>query len=267
METIESIKTTVREKYGAIARQAGEKQGCGCGCSSSGEFSMIGDEYNEVEGYVEDADLGLGCGLPTEHAGIKPGHTVLDLGSGAGLDAFVARSIVGDSGRVIGVDMTPEMNERARANAAKMGYTNVEFLQGDIEQLPLDDQSVDVIISNCVLNLVPDKEKAFAEMYRVLKPGGHFCVSDVVLSGELPETLQKAAELYVGCVSGAMQQDSYMDVIRGTGFTDIATVKENRIPVPEAELEKVASKEDINTFYSSGTEVRSITVKAVRPKS
>ena len=265
METVESIKSTVREKYGEIARQSSEKPGCGCGCSSTSEFSMIGDEYNEVDGYVPDADLGLGCGLPTEHAGIKPGQTVLDLGSGAGLDVFVARSIVGDSGHVIGVDMTPEMIDKAKANTAKMGYTNVEFLYGDIETLPLDDHSVDVVISNCVLNLVPDKEKAFAEIYRVLKPGGHFCVSDIVLSGELPENIQKAAELYVGCVSGAMEKELYMDVIHKAGFTDLTTAKENEVPVPKAELEKYLSTEDIAAYHASGTQVLSVTVKAVRP--
>ena len=265
MNTVESIKSTVREKYGEIARQASDKKGCGCGCNSSSEISMIGDEYNTVEGYVAEADLGLGCGLPTEHAGIKEGQTVLDLGSGAGLDAFVARSIVGESGRVIGVDMTPEMNEKARANAEKQGYTNVEFLQGDIENLPLDDHSVDVVISNCVLNLVPEKEKAFAEIYRVLKPGGHFCVSDVVLSGQLPAKIQKAAELYVGCVSGAMEKTPYLDIVQQTGFQDIAVARENEVPIPEADLKKYLTEEDIAAYHASGTKVLSVTVKAVRP--
>jgi len=263
---MEVLKTQVREKYGEIANQASEKKGCGCGCSSSSvEFSMIGDEYNKVDGYVADADLGLGCGIPTDLAGIEEGQTVLDLGSGAGLDVFVARKIVGDKGRVIGVDMTPEMIEKAKQNADKHGFTNTEFILGDIEALPVESGSVDVIISNCVLNLVPDKQKAFAEMYRVLKPGGHFTVSDIVVSGgDLPEAIQKAAEMYVGCVSGAMQQDEYMDVIRKANFQNVATLQQRTIPIPQEELEKFLSHEEVEAFQSSDTKVLSVTVKGVR---
>lgn len=179
-----TLRTAVREKYAAVAR--GEVLSC-CGPSGeTDEVNMIGDAYDGVEGYVPDADLGLGCGLPVEHAGLAEGQTVLDLGAGAGLDAFVARRIVGEGGLVLGVDFTPEMVEKARANAAKLGYANVRFEHGDIEALPLAEASVDVVISNCVLNLVPDKARAFAEMARVLRPGGHFCVSDVVTRGDLP---------------------------------------------------------------------------------
>ena len=260
------LKTQVREKYGEIATQASENKGCGCGCSSSSsEFSMIGDEYNKVDGYVAEADLGLGCGVPTDLAGIKEGQTVLDLGSGAGLDAFVARKIVGDNGHVIGVDMTPEMIVKAKQNAEKHGFTNTEFILGDIEALPVESDSVDVIISNCVLNLVPDKQKAFEEMYRVLKPGGHFTVSDIVLSGgDLPEAIQKAAEMYVGCVSGAMRQDEYMNVIHDANFQHVAILKQRAIPIPQEELEKFLSQQEVEAFQSSGTEVLSVTVKGVR---
>ena len=262
---METLKTQVREKYGEIATQSSDKKGCGCGCSSSSvEFSMIGDQYDSVDGYVADADLGLGCGIPTDLARIEKGHTVLDLGSGAGLDVFVARKIVGEEGRVIGVDMTPEMIDKARQNAEKHGFTNTEFVLGDIEDLPVDSESVDVTISNCVLNLVPDKRKAFDEIYRVLKPGGHFTVSDIVLNGELPEAIQRAAEMYVGCVSGAMQQDAYMQIIRDANFQDVATLKQNTIPIPKDELEKHLTPEEVESFYASGTEVLSVTVTGVR---
>ena len=262
---METLKTQVREKYGEIATQSSDKKGCGCGCNNSNiEYSMIGDEYDNVEGYVADADLGLGCGIPTDLAGIQPGQTVLDLGSGAGLDVFVARKIVGDEGRVIGVDMTPEMVAKARQNAEKHGFTNVQFLLGDIEALPIESATIDVIISNCVLNLVPDKQKAFAEIYRALKPGGHFTVSDIVLKGELPEAIQKAAEMYVGCVSGAMQQDEYMDIIRATGFQEVAILKQNAVPIPKEELAKLLSPEEVDAYYASGTEVLSVTISGIR---
>ena len=261
---MESIKEQVREKYGEIASST-KKEGCGCGCSTSSiEYSMIGDEYDNVDGYVEDADLGLGCGIPTDVAGIEEGQTVLDLGSGAGLDVFVARKIVGEAGRVIGVDMTSEMIEKAQQNAKKHGFSNVEFILGDIEALPVESESVDVIISNCVLNLVPDKEKAFAEMYRVLKPGGHFTVSDIVVRGELPEAIQRAAEMYVGCVSGAMQQDAYMDLIRAANFQQVATLKQKNVPIPREELDKYLTKEESDAFFASGTEVLSVTVSGYR---
>ena len=189
----DQLRTSVRRKYAAIARSKPEGSSpscCGDSQDSAVEYSMIGDEYDHVEGYVAEADLGLGCGLPVEHAGLKPGSVVLDLGSGAGLDAFVARHEVGAAGHVIGVDMTAEMIAKARENAARSGFDNVEFRLGEIEHLPVDASTVDVVISNCVLNLVPDKQQAFAEIIRVLKPGGHFCISDVVSSGTLPDWLK-----------------------------------------------------------------------------
>ena len=194
---------------------------------------MIGDAYADLAGYVADADLGLGCGVPTRHAGIGEGDVVLDLGSGAGIDALVARRSVGEAGRVIGVDMTAAMIERARNNAANLGYGNVEFRLGEIEHLPVPDNAVDVVISNCVLNLVPDKARAFAETLRVLKPGGHFCVSDIIATGALPQGIRAAAALYVGCVAGAMAETDYVAAIEGAGFKHIRIVERKPVPLPD----------------------------------
>lgn len=256
-----TIKETVRTKYDEIARK-GERAGCGCGCGcGSDSITMIGDEYANVEGYVAEADLGLGCGLPTELAGIEPGDTVLDLGSGAGLDAFVARTIVGESGRVIGVDMTESMIANARRNATTLGYENVAFELGEIEALPLESGSVDVVISNCVLNLVPDKAQAFAEMYRVLKPGGHFCVSDIVSRGRLPESVRSSAELYAGCVAGALEIDEYLARLRDAGFLDVDVAREKAIDVPDEIIEQEASASDVDAFRENGGAIVSVTVR------
>lgn len=265
----ETLKAQVRSKYAEIARAGSAETNACCGTSSCGtvEFSDFSEDYANAEGYLAEADLGLGCGLPTEHAGIKPGDTVLDLGSGAGVDAFVARSLVGETGRVLGVDMTEAMIERARANAAKLGFTNVEFRLGEIEDLPVEEGTVDVAISNCVLNLVPDKERAFAEIYRVLRPGGSFTISDVVATGELPESIRQAAELYAGCVAGAMEQSAYLDVIRRAGFENVRVVKERVIDVPDEIYLSILSPEDLNAFRQSGTGLLSITVVGERPAS
>ena len=224
---------------------------------------MIGDEYDGVAGYVAEADLKLGCGLPTGVAGIKPGHAVLDLGSGAGLDAFVARSLVGEGSRVAGVDMTPEMVEKAWANAEKLGFANVTFHLGDIEALPLEDGLFDVVISNCVLNLVPSKPAAFAEMYRVLKPGGHFCVSDIVTRGALPDSIRRSAELHAGCVAGALEEKAYLDLLRKAGFAGVEVVREKRIEVPRKVLLQHASRREVAAFEEGG-QVVSVTVRGVR---
>jgi SAM-dependent methyltransferase len=257
------IKTLVREKYGAIARAGGK--GASCGCCADGSLDMIGDAYQAVEGYVADADLALGCGLPTRHAGIEAGDAVLDLGSGAGVDAFVARRLVGEGGRVIGVDMTPSMIERARANAGKLGYANVEFRLGEIEALPVENGTVDVVISNCVLNLVPDKAAAFAETFRVLAPGGHFCVSDIVASGTLPDGIRQAAALYVGCVAGAAPEADYLATIRAAGFTDVRIAERKPIPLPDAALREHLSPSELQAFRASGLELASITVLGTKP--
>ena len=260
------LKLIVQEKYGEIAKQSliqGQSSCCGTsGCCGESEFSMIGDEYINVKGHNADADLGLGCGIPTHFANIKEGDSVLDLGSGAGNDCFVARAIVGETGKVTGIDFTDAMTEKARANNTKLGFTNVEFIQGDIEEMPLGDNQFDVIVSNCVLNLVPDKAKAFSEIFRVLKPDGHFCVSDVVIKGTLPEKLQKDAEMYAGCVSGASNMDDYLEIIRNQGFKDIVIHKEKVISIPKNVLDKYLNKEEIVSLTSGKTGIISITVSA-----
>jgi len=226
----QKIKQEVQSHYAAIARQEQarpEERGNGCGCGSgccSTESSNVVElvDYGILQGdMVKEADLGLGCGLPTQHAGLQPGETVLDLGSGAGIDVFIAAKAVGPSGRVIGVDMTPEMLERARLNAARSSFRNVEFRQGEIEALPVEDSSVDVVLSNCVINLVPDKRRAFAEIHRVLKPGGRFSISDMVTYGDVPAEMRQDMELWAGCIAGAVNRQEYLDLIAAAGFSEI----------------------------------------------
>ena len=265
-EQAEEIRALVREKYGAIARKEANACRPSCGCDGGVEsLDMIGDAYKSVEGYIAEADLGLGCGLPTEHAGIELGHTVLDLGAGAGVDAFVARRLVGEEGQVYGVDMTPDMVAKARANAEKLGYRNVEFRLGEIEHLPFERESIDVVISNCVLNLVPDKARAFAEVFRVLRSGAHFCVSDVVASAHLPEGIRKTAALYVGCVAGAESEMHYLDIIRNAGFQDIRIVKSRRIDLPEDMLIGILGPDEIAAARDADLHVKSVTVVGVKP--
>lgn len=270
MENSKSIKETLRSKYSEIVT-ASKGSGCCspvsdcCGDRSNVEFTMIGDDYKSIEGYVADADLGLGCGLPTEFAGIKKGDVVIDLGSGAGNDVFIARNLVGETGKVIGIDMTEAMIEKANQNKAKLGFANVEFRLGDIENIPLEDNLADVVISNCVLNLVPDKKRAFIEIYRILKPNAHFCVSDVVIQGELPEEFKRSAELYAGCVSGALQLDEYIGIIRKTGFSNIEIKKSRRIELPDELLENYLSNKAIDDYKNSVKGIYSITVVATKP--
>jgi arsenite methyltransferase len=263
------IKSVVREKYGAIARDAEKRAaksgGCGTSCCGDGALDMIGDAYAAVEGYVADADLALGCGVPTRHADIAAGDAVLDLGSGAGIDAFVARRLVGDHGQVIGVDMTEMMVERARANATKLGYRNVDFRLGEIEALPVADGTIDVVVSNCVLNLVPDKARAFAETFRVLKPGGRFCVSDIVATGELPDGIRKAAALYVGCVAGAIPEADYLAVIREAGFEAVRIAERKPVPLPDEVLREHLSPAELREFRASGIAILSVTVLGSKP--
>ena len=215
----QEIKTEVRSHYAEIARQG--KNGC---CSSSQSDCCSGPHSSEAvveDATVASADLGLGCGLPTQYARIQAGNTVLDLGSGAGVDVFRAAKSVGPEGRVIGVDMTPEMIDRARENAIKGGYLNVEFRQGEIETLPVEDGSVDVVLSNCVINLVPDKANVFREIHRVLKPGGHFSISDIVTYGPVPDAIRRDMALWAACIAGAMDRDAYLKVIENCGYRDI----------------------------------------------
>lgn len=260
-----TLKENVRRQYGAIARQAKATNAsscCGAGGCSTEVYNIMTDDYTGLAGYAPDADLGLGCGLPTQFAGIRPGDTVLDLGSGAGNDCFVARHETGADGRVIGVDFTPEMVAKARENAGRLGFQNVEFRQGDIEELPVSDGMIDVVVSNCVLNLVPDKRKAFSEVMRVLRPGGHFSISDVVLVGELPEAIREAAEMYAGCVSGALQESEYLGIIHELGFEQVTVQKRKAIVVPDDILSNYLDPAAMEQYRASGTGIFSITVSA-----
>jgi len=258
----------VKQKYSEIALQDKEDNQascCGSGCCSSEVYNIMTDDYSAVEGYNPDADLGLGCGLPTQFAKIKAGDTVIDLGSGAGNDCFIARKETGETGKVIGIDFTPAMIERARANAEKLNFNNVEFRQGDIEHMPVTANIADVIVSNCVLNLVPNKDGVFKEIFRVLKPGGHFSISDIVLSGSLPVKIQEAAEMYAGCVSGAIQKQEYLQLIEKNGFSNITIQKEKAIIVPDDILSGYLTPEEITAFRNSNTGIYSITVFAQKP--
>ena len=262
------LKLVVREKYGQIAsqsKQQNESSCCGSGsCCSTVDYTVFSESYHDLEGYNPDADLGLGCGIPTQFAGIKKGDHVLDLGSGAGNDCFVVRAIVGDSGKVTGLDFTDAMLAKATENATGLGFSNVTFVKGDIEDMPFPNDNFDVIVSNCVLNLVPDKNKAFAHILRVLKPGGHFCVSDVVIKGNLPEKLKSDAEMYAGCVSGAIEMDEYIGIIRNQGFKNILVHKEKEISIPAEILANYLTPEETISFRNGNTGIYSITVSAYK---
>ena len=273
LQSPDAVRASVREKYAEVALGGdfGASTSCcgpgGCGTPAdlAGGIQFIGDDYAAVGGYLAEADLGLGCGVPTEHAGLQPGQTVLDLGSGAGIDAFVARREVGEAGRVIGVDMTPEMVAKARANARTMGYANVEFRLGEIEALPVETGSVDVVVSNCVLNLVPEKARAFAETFRVLRPGGHVCVSDVVTRGAIPEAVRRSAELYAGCVAGAVDEADYLAGLRAAGFAGVEVLTAREIAVPDEALAGVLGTDGIAAFRASGVGLWSVTVTGQKP--
>lgn len=269
MKTDEEVKALVKQKYGEIAGQdkaTNESSCCGSGCCSNEVYNIMNDDYSTMEGYNPDADLGLGCGLPTQFARIKPGDVVIDLGSGAGNDCFVARAETGATGKVIGIDFTDAMISKARENAEKLGFNNVEFRTGDIENMQVSANTADVIVSNCVLNLVPNKNKVFSEIYRVLKPGGHFSISDVVLMGDLPKSLQEAAEMYAGCVAGAIQKDEYLELIRQNGFEDLTIQKEKVITIPDDILANYLDADQLKDFKAGATGIFSITVFARKPE-
>lgn len=270
MKTEAELKQIVKDKYSEIALQAKEtnmSSCCGAGGCSTEVYNIMSDDYTTLEGYNADADLGLGCGLPTQFAKIKKGDVVVDLGSGAGNDCFIARHETGQTGKVIGIDFTPKMIERARMNAEARGFNNVEFREGDIEHMPITSNAADVIVSNCVLNLVPNKDGVFKDMYRVLKPGGHFSISDVVLEGALPEGLRKDAEMYAGCVSGAIQKEVYLELIKANGFENITIQKEKPIVIPDDILKNYLTAEQIESFKTGNTGIFSITVFAQKPIS
>lgn len=263
MEKEQELKSIVKERYTKIAEQGKAENAascCGATTPSNKVYNIMMDDYSQTGGYVEEADLGLGCGLPTEFAKIKKGDTVIDLGSGAGNDCFVARHETGVEGKVIGIDFTPIMIEKARNNAEKLGFNNVEFREGDIDAMPVNENVADVIVSNCVLNLVPDKKKVISEIHRVLKPGGHFSVSDIVLEGELPTALKEDAEMYAGCVSGAIQREDYLQMLQSQGFKNIEVQKVKPIVIPDDILSKYLSQEDLKAFNNGGTGIFSITV-------
>ncbi len=270
MKTDEQIKSMVKEKYAAIAEQNFTEYATSCcgatsTCCDTEVYHIMADDYTKLEGYNADADLGLGCGLPTEFAKIKNGDTVIDLGSGAGNDAFIARRIVGENGKILGIDFTNKMIAKARENAEKLQYNNVEFRLGDIDEMPVANNYANVIVSNCVLNLVPNKQKVFSEMYRVLKPGGHFSISDIVLEGNLPDRWKEVAELYAGCVSGANQKSEYLQFIQEAGFTDVEIQKEKLIIIPEEILKSYLSETEIAEYNKMNVSIKSITVFGVKP--
>ena len=269
MKTSEKeLKEMVKQKYSEIALQTREVNAascCGSGCCSDEVYNIMNDSYTELDGYNPDADLGLGCGLPTQFAKIKKGDVVIDLGSGAGNDCFVARQEAGETGKVLGIDFSEAMLFKARANAEKLAFHNVEFRLGDIEAMPVSSDVADVIVSNCVLNLVPNKPNVFQDIYRVLKPGGHFSISDVVLIGELPETIKNAAEMYSGCIAGAIQKDDYLEIIESAGFKNISVQKEKQIVVPDDILSSYLAAEQLADYKKGDNGIYSITVYAEKP--
>ena len=265
MNSNEEIKEMVKQKYAEIALQNQDTNAsscCGSGGCSTEVYNIMTDDYDHLEGYNPDADLKLGCGLPTEFAKIEKGNFVVDLGSGAGNDCFVARAETGETGKVVGIDFTPEMIEKARNNADKLGFNNVEFRLGDIENIPLMSNVADVVVSNCVMNLVPNKPKAFAEVQRILKPTGHFSISDIVLVGDLPEKIKNAAEMYAGCVASAIQMEEYLKIIENSGFKNITLQKKKPIIVPDDILKNYLNDEEIQQYKDSTTRIYSITVFA-----
>ncbi len=265
MTTDDQIKEMVKQKYAEIAlqnKETNQSSCCGAGSCSTEVYNIMSDDYTTLEGYNPNADLGLGCGLPTEFAKIKKGDTVVDLGSGAGNDCFVARAETGAEGKVIGVDFAGTMISKARANAENLGFNNVEFREGDIENMPISDSTADVVVSNCVLNLVPNKKAVFQDIYRVLKSGGHFSISDIVLTGELPEKIKSAAEMYAGCVASAIDKTEYLGYISSAGFQNIKLQKEKEIIVPDDILKDYLNEAEIEAYKSKPTVIYSITVYA-----
>jgi arsenite methyltransferase len=262
------IKELVRQKYSEMAlqdKETNQTSCCGSGCCTTEVYNIMSEDYDTLSGYNPDADLGLGCGLPTQFANIKNGDVVVDLGSGAGNDCFVARAETGGTGKVTGIDFTEAMVQKARQNAEKLGYNNVEFRYGDIENMPITAGVADVVVSNCVLNLVPNKDGVIKDIFRVLKPGGHFSISDIVLVGRLPENLKNKAEMYAGCVAGAIQKDEYLELIKQNGFTNITVQKEKAIFIPDDILTRYLDEAELLSFRNGAAGIFSVTVYAEKP--
>ncbi len=265
MKTNEEKKALVKEQYNQLALDSNLlKSGCCCGTKpmapSKKVFTIMSEDYSRLKGYEADADLGVGCGLPPQYANIKKGDIVLDLGSGAGNDCFIARAETGENGKVIGIDFSPRMIEKARKNSMKRGYTNVEFIEGDIEDMPLPDNSVDVVVSNCVLNLLPEKNRIFKEIHRVLKPGGHFCISDVVLNGIFPKEFTENASMYAGCIASAIQKEDYLAEIEKVNFADIEIKRTKTILIPDEVLKEHLDESTISRYKNGNVGIYSITV-------
>lgn len=258
------LKKLVYDKYSQIAIRNEKSTYCCSGPRKTAIHNIQQEDYTTLNGYEEEADLGLGCGIPTRYAGIKTGDTVVDLGSGAGNDCFVARAETGANGKIIGVDFSEAMIDKARENSKRLEYDNVEFRLGDIEDLPIEDNSVDVVLSNCVLNLLPSKDRIFHEIFRVLRPGGRFCISDVVTIGTVPQALRSAAEMYVGCIAGAIPKNEYMEKILDAGFSSLDVVKENAIEIPNELLSQYLSSREIKQFKHDGNPFFSITVVGIK---
>lgn len=264
------LKELVKARYNDLALVSDAKSKCCCNpyapeLPSKKVYTIMSEDYSRLKGYEPDADLGAGCGLPTRYARIQKGDTVVDLGSGAGNDCFIAREETGETGRVIGIDFAPRMLAKARANVARRGFTNVEFLEGDIEEMPLPDKTADVVVSNCVLNLLPRKDRIFHEIYRVLKPGGHFCISDVVLDGVFPKAFTDNAALYAGCIASAIQREAYLAEIGKAAFADITVERTKTITLPDEVLEAHLDPETIRAYKAGGVGIYSITVTGRRP--
>ena len=264
------LKELVKQRYNDLALVSDAKSKCCCNpyapeLPSKKVYTIMSEDYTKLKGYEPDADLGVGCGLPTEYARIKKGDTVVDLGSGAGNDCFIARAETGETGKVIGIDFAPQMLEKAIKNAKKRGYTNVEFLEGDIENMPLSDKIADVVVSNCVLNLLPQKDKIFKEIYRVLKVGGHFCISDVVLNGHFPKEFTDNASMYAGCIASAIQREDYLSEIEKANFTEIKVEQTKTITIPDEVLRENLDKATIEKYKTGNVGIYSITVTGKRP--
>jgi len=266
------LKEMVKQRYNDLALL--DKASASCCCNplapaapSKKVYTIMSEDYTKLKGYEPDADLGAGCGLPTQYAGIKKGDTVVDLGSGAGNDCFIARAETGETGKVIGIDFAPQMLEKARNNAKKRGYTNIEFFEGDIENMPLPDQTADVVVSNCVLNLLPQKDKIFKEIYRVLKVGGHFCISDVVLNGHFPKEFTDNAAMYAGCIASAIQREDYLGEIEKAGFADIKVERTKTITIPDEVLQEHLDEATIQKYKAGNVGIYSITVTGKRGKN